>query len=339
MEKTKKKRQRRSVKQYFKELFAYCGNRCKGSASNIAFAVIMALYMAFCIGGFIHFAIASAKHIEHLRDCGIAVSYIAIAIVIFLAEFNLHLRSPLPYTIFVLVFSTFCFLGASFNFYTLIPFLDDILHACWGILFSSLGFAIVKSLMGEPKNLKQFIAYLIFAVGFCMLISILWEVYEFASDNLSHNFDMQEDTIIHHFHSFRLYPGYDHLHTLEVDGIAKTILYDKDGNVLLELDGYLDIGLYDTMWDILWCLFTTVALTVVLSVDRALGGKIYPHIIPVYVGKDKAEAALSEESEAGKEVQEGEQEEGGKQAEDGEQSEAEGKPEEDAADKVEDGQN
>ena len=295
MEKTKK---RRSVKEYFKAFFGYCKERCRGSAANIAHCVLLVLYAAFCIGSLVYFAVLGGAH---YRDCLIGLSYIVIVPIFFIGEFNMHIRSPLPYTIFVLVFCTFCFLGASYNFYTLIPRLDDILHACWGVLFSTLGFAIVKSLMGEPKNLKQFVAYLVFSIGFCMLISILWEVYEFTFDNLFHNYDMQEDTIVHHFHSFMLYPGYDHLHTLEVDGIAKTILYDKDGNVLLELDGYLDLGLYDTMWDIIWCLVSTCALTAVLSIDRALGGKLYPHIIPVYegsVGKEEQVGAAQEEQPA-----------------------------------------
>lgn len=283
MEEVKRKK---SISQYFKSFFKYCKERCHGSAFNIAHVVLMALYAAFCIGSIIYFAILGG---EHYRDCLIGISYIVIVPIFFIAEFNLHIRSPLPYTVFVLIFCVFCYLGASYNFYTTIPMLDDILHACWGVLFSSLGFCIIKSLMGEPKNLKQFVAYVLFSIGFCMIISIIWEIYEFTCDNLFHNYDMQEDTLIHHFHSFMLHDPYDHLHTVEIDGIAKTILYDKDGNVLLELDGYLDLGLLDTMMDIIWCVISTLALTVVLSIDRALGGKIYPHVIPVYVGNEGKE--------------------------------------------------
>ena len=323
MEKTKK---RRSVKEYFTSFFKYCKGRCSGSAVNIVHAVLIALYFAFCVGSLIYFAILGGAH---YRDCLIGLSYIVIVPIIFIAEFNMHIRSPLPYTIFVLVFCTFCFLGASYNFYTLIPRLDDILHACWGVLFSTLGFAIVKSLMGEPENLKQFVAYLVFSIGFCMLISILWEVYEFTFDSLFHNYDMQEDTLITHFHSFWLrgyvygWENYDHLHTYEVDGIAKTILYDKDGNVLLEMDGYLDLGLYDTMWDIIWCFVSTCALTLILSVDRALGGKIYPHIIPVYEGKvgresekiSQAQKTEDEKSESGENAIPAQEEDSGKESE------------------------
>ena len=159
MEKTKQK----------KSLFAYFKERNKNSITLI---ILMSLYAAFCIGSLIYFAV-----IGRGRDCLISVAYLVIAPIFYLAEYNLKIRSPLPYTVFVLVFCAFCFLGASFNFYTIIPMLDDILHACWGVLFSTLGFCIIKSLMGEPKTTKQFVAYLLFSIGFCMLLSIIWEIY------------------------------------------------------------------------------------------------------------------------------------------------------------------
>ena len=304
------KRKRRSVKEYFKDFFAYCKNRCKGSAKNITFVVLIALYTVFCLGSIIYFAILGG---ENVRDCFIGLSYIIIVPIFFIAEFNLHIRSPLPYTIFLLVFCVFCYLGASYNFYTLIPMLDDILHACWGVVFATLGFAIVKSLMGEPKNLKQFVAYVVFSVGFCMILSICWEIYEFTCDRLLANFDMQEDTIIHSIHSFVLHDPYDHLHTYKIEDIWRTVLYNSKGEVIFDTDnlpekyhGYIDIGLIDTMMDIIWCVVSTCALTLVLSIDRALGSKLYPHIIPVYVGKEgKEEPAGSVVGEQAEEEQEG----------------------------------
>lgn len=290
MEQTKRKR---SLLEYFKE-------RNKKSVTLI---ILMALYTAFCIGSLIYFAI-----IGRGRDCLVSVAYLIIVPIFYLTEYSLKIRSPLPYTIFVLVFCAFCFLGASYNFYTIIPMLDDILHACWGVLFSTLGFCIIKSLMGEPKTVRQFAAYVLFGVGFCMLLSIIWEIYEYACDSLFPGFDMQQDTIVNHIHSFGMYPNPadprpDNLHTWQVSGIARTVLYDAEGNIIGTIPGgYLDIGLHDTMWDLIWCVITTCALCAVLAVDRKLGGKLYPHIIPVYVGErgyaEKAEAAQETEAEA-----------------------------------------
>lgn len=308
-----KTKQKKSVKEYFKSFGRYFAERSK---SSIATSVIMALYVAFCIGSLIYFVI-----IGRGRDCLVSVAYLIIAPIFYLAEFNLKIRSPLLYTLFVIVFCTFCFLGASYNFYTIIPMLDDILHACWGILFSTLGFCIIKSLMGEPKSTNQFVAYLLFSIGFCMLLSIIWEIYEYACDSLMANFDMQQDTIVDHIHSFGMYPDPfnpkpDNLHTWQVEGIDHTILYDAAGNPIATIPGYLDIGLHDTMWDIIWCVITTCALCVVLSIDRKAGGKLYPHIIPVYVGKEGKAEEISQEIEEVEET--AEQEEREEQDESGE---------------------
>lgn len=291
-----------------KSLWKYFLERNKKS---ITLVILMSLYAAFCIGSLIYFAI-----IGRWRDCLVSVAYFIIVPIFYLAEYNLKIRSPLPYTIFVLVFCAFCFLGASYNFYTIIPMLDDILHACWGVLFSTLGFCIIKSLMGEPKTLKQFVAYLLFSIGFCMLLSIIWEIYEYACDSIFPNFDMQQDTIVNHIHSFGMYPNPsdphpDNLNTWQVNGITETWIFDQDGNKHIIPGGYLDIGLHDTMMDIIWCVITTCALCVVLAVDRKLGGKLYPHIIPIYVGK---EGKTEEAEEVQTPVAEAEQTESGENA-------------------------
>ena len=302
MEKTK---QKKSFTGYFKSLGKYFLQRSK---SSIATGVLMALYAAFCIGSLIYFAI-----IGHGRDCLISVAYLAIVPIFYIAEFNLKIRSPIPYTLFVLVFCAFCFLGASYNFYTIIPMLDDILHACWGVLFSTLGFCIIKSLMGEPKNVKQFAAYLLFSIGFCMLLSVIWEIYEYSCDCLMPDFDMQQDTIVDHIHSFIMYPdpahpAPDNLHTWKVDGISYTILYNAAGEEIGRIEGgYLDIGLIDTMMDIIWCVVSTSVLCIVLAIDRKAGGKLYPHIIPVYFGKEGESVQTEVARESGAEEKEAEE--------------------------------
>lgn len=252
---------------------------------HIVFAVCMALYLAFCLGSLVYFAVLGG---EHFRDCLIALSYIAIVPIFYLAEYFLKIRAGLPFTLFIIVYCVFCFLGASYNFYTIIPILDDILHMGWGIIFTAVGFCIIKSLMGEPKTGKQFAAYLIFSAGFCMILSVFWEIYEFSSDNLMAHFDMQEDTIVDHIHSFMLHDPYDHLHTLRLDGITQTVIHYGNGETYV-LDGYLDLGLIDTMMDLIWCVILTAVFSAALAIDRRFGSKLYPHLIPVYVGEKGAE--------------------------------------------------
>lgn len=267
-EKKVRKTDRPTVKQYIKE-------RIK----DIPLDIMMGAFIAFCIASIIYFIC-----IGQYRDIPIGFAYMAIVFVFYLAEYTLNVRAPYGYTVFMLLFVLFCFLGASYNFYGLIPSLDDILHAAWGIVFSVVGIILIKSLIGAPKTSKGVIAYVLFGLGFAMFLSVLWEIYEFSGDSILHSMDMQQDTVVHHFHSFFLHDPYDNLHTVEIDGITKTIIEYGDGQTLV-IDGYLDLGLLDTMFDLIFCFATTVVFTVVLAIDWCKGKYFYRFIIPALVGE------------------------------------------------------
>lgn len=272
-------KQKQSFIEYFKQ-------RTK---SNWVLYALMTLLGAFCIGSIIYFLI-----IGRYRDCLVAFTYMQIIPLFYVLEKYLHIRAPFAYAFLVVVYTLFCFLGASYNFYTLFLNLDDVLHAVFGVVFAILGFAVVKSLIGEPKTNKQFITCLVFAFSFSLVIAVVWEIYEFTGDRISVNLDMQEDTIINSFQSFLLNPGgYDHLNTLQIDGIAYTVLYDAEGNILYTIEGgYLDVGLFDTMMDIIWCTVADVALCVLLAVDWRYGKRIYRFLIPSLVESEIQEDAV-----------------------------------------------
>lgn len=267
-EKKIRKTDRPTVKEYVKE-----------RVKDIPLTVMMGAFVAFCIASIIYFIC-----IGQYRDIPIGLAYMAIVFVFYLAEYTLNVRAPYGYTVFMLLFVLFCFLGASYNFYGMIPCLDDILHAAWGIVFSVVGIILIKSLTGAPKTSKGVIAQVLFGMGFAMLLSVVWEIYEFSGDSLIHTMDMQQDTIVHHFHSFFLHEPYDNLHTVEIDGITKTIIYYGNGQELV-LDGYLDLGLYDTMYDLIFCFATTAVFSIVLAIDWCKGKYFYRFIIPALVGE------------------------------------------------------
>jgi len=88
-------------------------------------------------------------------------------------------------------------------------------------------------------------------VAFCfsMTIGVLWEFFEYGADRLL-RFDMQKDVIVNNISTVEL----DKTKTnkvVKVDQIEKTIIYDKDGNKISEFNGYLDIGIIDTMKDLI----------------------------------------------------------------------------------------
>ena len=274
---------RPTVKEYLKQ-------RLK----NVPLTVLMALFTAFCFASLIYFAVIGG----HSRDCIISMVYFLIVPVFYVLEYVLNVRAPLGYTVFMLLFVLFCFLGACYNFYTLIPCLDDILHAAWGIVFGVIGIVLIKSLVGTPKTVKAVIAYVLFGIGFAMILSIIWEIYEYVGDKIIPDMDMQEDTIVHYIHSFMMHDPYDHLNTWKVDNIVKTIIIDANGNEFVIEGGYLDVGIVDTMQDLIWCLGTIVVFSVILAVDWCKGKYLYRFTIPALTGEtfERITPAKQEES-------------------------------------------
>ena len=83
------------------------------------------------------------------------------------------------------------------------------------------------------------------AFCFSMTIGVLWEFFEFAMDQFF-ALDMQKDTIVHAIHSVTLDPTNTNT-TITIDGITDTQVNGVD----LGVGGYLDIGLIDTMEDLI----------------------------------------------------------------------------------------
>ena len=78
-----------------------------------------------------------------------------------------------------------------------------------------------------------------------MTIGVIWEFFECLMD-LLFGLDMQKDTIIHTINSITLDPtGGNHPYTIH--DITSTVVNGQD----LGINGYLDIGLLDTMEDLL----------------------------------------------------------------------------------------
>lgn len=289
-----KVRNKPTVKEYLKERF-----------KNIPLTVLMVLFTAFCFASLIYFAVIGG----HGRDCIISMVYFLIVPLFYILEYLLNVRAPIGYAVFTMLFVLFCFLGACYNFYTIIPFLDDVLHAAWGIVFGVIGMVLIKALVGTPKTVKSVIAYAIFGIGFAMILSIIWEIYEYVGDKLIPDMDMQEDTIVTYIHSFMMHDPYDHLHTWKVDNIVKTIIIDANGNEFVIEGGYLDVGIVDTMQDLIWCFCTIVVFSIILAVDWCKGKYLYRFMIPALTDekfdritplksgrRDEGESAAKEES-------------------------------------------
>lgn len=140
-------------------------------------------------------------------------------------------------------------LGELGHFYTQFPIWDTMLHTLNGFLFAAVGFSTVDILNRTSKNIKLSPIYLTM-VAFCfsMTIGVLWEFFECGADIFLHQ-DMQKDFIVDHFQSVTL----DETHSQEVvrvEDITGTVIHTGSGDITIN-GGYLDIGILDTMKDLL----------------------------------------------------------------------------------------
>lgn len=156
-------------------------------------------------------------------------------------EWLFRCRTSLPLYLFALFYALGPMLGNCWNFYDIIPGWDKLLHACGGVAFAILGFYCFRLL---SKNSTQLLAAAVFALCFSIALSVLWEFWEFGSDILLGT-DMQRDTLIFEIHS--------HMLTEELGEVGSiNQIYDVTVNGSpLPTGAYLDIGLIDTMLDML----------------------------------------------------------------------------------------
>ncbi|MBE6888940.1 MAG: hypothetical protein E7485_02880 [Ruminococcaceae bacterium] len=181
--------------------------------------------------------------------CGL--SLVLLFIPFFLrSTFKINLPSVLEIAVFLFVFAAEI-LGEIANFYGHIPIWDTMLHTVTGFLAAAVGFGTIDLLNRHSKRLKMtplFVALVSFC--FSMTVGVVWEFGEYSVDRLL-KFDTQKDRIITEISSVKLHPDGEN-EEVKINGISYTIIFDADGNELARIDGgYLDIGLRDTMKDML----------------------------------------------------------------------------------------
>lgn len=161
-------------------------------------------------------------------------------------QFHVELPPPLEITILCFIFAAEI-LGEVNAFYVLIPGWDTILHTLNGFLAAAVGFSLVMILNDNDRLTFDLSPFFLTLTAFCfsMTIGVLWEFFEFAMDYLFHT-DMQKDTVIHSIHTVSL----DTSRSNKVVSLAQIASVQVNGQEL-GVGGYLDIGIIDTMKDLL----------------------------------------------------------------------------------------
>ena len=222
-------------------------------------------------------------------------------------QFRVDIPSLMEVVILLFIFGAEI-LGELQNYYGQYPYWDTMLHTVNGFICAAFGFSLIDVLTRNRQEKFRLSPLYVSLVAFCfsMTVGVLWEFFEYGMDMLFLT-DMQKDTVI----------GTVATVGLRSDG-GMTVLRDISAvtvnGQLLTVDGYLDIGLHDTMAD----LFVNFLGAVVFSVlgffyirhrGRGRSGQVLKWLLPsIPEEKDSAEpldetsaefsAETSEESSA-----------------------------------------
>ena len=186
-------------------------------------------------------------------------------------------------------------LGEIRAFYITYPGWDTLLHTLNGFLAAAIGFALVDMLNRDERFSMSLSPVFMAIVAFCfsMTVGVMWEFFECGMDRFF-LLDMQKDTVISQISTVTLDPAMAN-HTVVIPGIRDVILVTDEGQIPLNLGGYLDIGLLDTMKDLAVNFIGAVVFSVIgfFYVKNRGKGKIASSFIPKvmerYSGEEKKE--------------------------------------------------
>ena len=141
-------------------------------------------------------------------------------------------------------------LGEVNKYYTAIPGWDTMLHTINGFLCAAIGFSLFNILNRGSSFIKLSPFYMaLVAFCFSMTVGVVWEFFEFAADQFLH-MDMQKDFIVTDFASVTLDATRSQI-PVQVSDITATVIQTADGSTYNIQGGYLDIGILDTMKDLM----------------------------------------------------------------------------------------
>ena len=180
---------------------------------------------------------------------------------------KLHIKLPNTLEVMILLFIFSAeILGEVRNFYGTFKHWDTILHTINGFLCAAIGFSLIDILNRSNKFHTKMSPAFVALVAFCfsMTIGVLWEFFEFGMDCFFH-MDMQKDRIVSTISSVALNEQKENVPIL-IENILYTKIYSLNGGELVETtvkNGYLDIGVIDTMKDLLVNFVGAIAFSII----------------------------------------------------------------------------
>lgn len=168
---------------------------------------------------------------------------------------KLHIELPSVLEIIILLFIFAAeILGEIQNFYGIFHSWDTMLHTINGFMMAAIGFALIDILNNDPHfhftASPIFIAFVAFC--FSMTVGVVWEFFEFGMDYFFKT-DMQKDFIYTTISSVNTVVNPSGANSAVIIENVKSSISGTVNGMPIEFnyDGYLDIGIKDTMKDLL----------------------------------------------------------------------------------------
>ena len=168
---------------------------------------------------------------------------------------ELHIKMPTTLEVIILLFIFSAeILGEIQEYYLIFDHWDAMLHTINGFLMAAIGFSLID-ILNENENFSLSLSPIfvaVFAFCFSMTIGVLWEFFEYGMDK-TFNMDMQKDRVVSQISSVNLNEEKKN-EAVTIKNIEKTQIYgtvNKSPTVITIDNGYLDIGINDTMKDLL----------------------------------------------------------------------------------------
>ena len=252
--------------------FGVCRNAVQKTKESRFRMVFFSLYLAYTLFSFVWFL-----RLGQARNAILSVAYFALFMVV-LPIFEYFMSMDCHAIFLVILFSVPIggILGTCYDFYMLIPFFDTLLHGISGFIFAALGYAIMERILLKWDRQGR-LACLLFAVAFSLAVAVLWEMFEWLL-TATMNGDMQEDSIVRDIHSY--FMSGTHNKPLDILDIEKTVIIYDGGKSYIVSGGYMDLGLMDTLVDMLVCLIGSIVFLAIGAFDMIAKSNILAHFVP-----------------------------------------------------------
>ena len=213
------------------------------------------LTIYFILRGFVILTIIIQAWRGNWENVFMAVLTLLLFLIPFFIDRRLNIKLPNALEVMILLFIFSAeILGEIQNFYGIFRHWDTILHTINGFLCAAIGFSLIDILNRSQKFHTKMKPIFVALVAFCfsMTIGVLWEFFEFGMDEIIKT-DMQKDRIATVISSVALNEEKENV-PIVIKSIEETKMYGEIDNEKTEITikgGYLDIGLKDTMKDLL----------------------------------------------------------------------------------------